>query len=136
MFCLIFPHFAGDVIYLPNDASIAITLKSREFEVFTVVPLRELSNGVKFAPIGLIKMFNSGGAIKDLNYKESNGTAKVIMKVRGCGLFGAYSSDRPKIVTVDSEKVEFRYVKACGLIIMELRIPEKELYEWNISIHF
>ncbi|KAF7816027.1 putative galactinol--sucrose galactosyltransferase 1 [Senna tora] len=130
---IIFSHVAGELIYLPKDASIPITLKSREYEVFTVVPLREMTNGVKFAPIGLTKMFNSGGAIKELYY-ESNGPANVAMKVRGCGLFGAYASNRPKIVTVDSEKVEFRYEEGSGLVTIELRKPDKELYQWNISI--
>jgi raffinose synthase len=50
--------------------------------------MKELPNGVKFAPIGLIKMFNSGGSIKEFSY-GSNGSANVSMKVRGCGLFGA-----------------------------------------------
>lgn len=121
------------MVYLPKDASIPVTLKSREYGVFTVVPVRELTNGVKFAPIGLIRMFNSGGAIKELDY-ESNGTANVAMKVRGCGLFGAYSSARPKMIKVDSDEVEFRYEEESGLVTIDLRVPEKELYQWNISI--
>ncbi|KAK4275250.1 hypothetical protein QN277_018366 [Acacia crassicarpa] len=132
---IIFSHVAGEVVYLPKDASMPVTLKSREYEVFTVVPVKELTNGVKFAAIGLIKMFNSGGAIKDLRYEESiDGTANVVMKVRGCGLFGAYSSSQPKKITVDSEEVEFRYEAESGLVTIELRVPEKELYQWNISI--
>lgn len=40
------------VVYLPKDAAMPLTLKSREYdEVFTVVPVKELSNGVEFAPI-------------------------------------------------------------------------------------
>jgi hypothetical protein len=30
---------------------------SREYEVFSVVPVRHLPNGPSFAPIGLIRMF-------------------------------------------------------------------------------
>jgi hypothetical protein len=60
--------FAGEVVYLPKDVSIPITMKSREYEVFTVVPMKELPNGVKFAPTGLIKMFNSGGSVKEFSY--------------------------------------------------------------------
>ncbi|XP_028771504.1 probable galactinol--sucrose galactosyltransferase 1 [Neltuma alba] len=130
---IIFSHVGGEVVYLPQDASMPVTLKSREYEVFTVVPVKELTNGVRFAPIGLIKMFNSGGAIKDLRYEEANGTANVVMKVRGCGLFGAYSSAQPKKITVDSEEVEFRYEAESGLVTIELRVPDKELYQWNIS---
>lgn len=129
--------FSGEITYLPKDASIPITLKTKEFEVFTVVPVIEV-NGLKCAPIGLMKMFNSGGAIKELNCVSNNNgtTTSVVMKVRGCGLFGAYSSAQPTTVTVDSEEVEFRYEEESGLVSIDLRVPEKELYQWNISINY
>ncbi|XLR29328.1 hypothetical protein S83_057228 [Arachis hypogaea] len=134
---IVFSHLGGEAIYLPNDASIPITMKSKEYEVFTIVPVKELENGVKFAPIGLIKMFNSGGAIKELSYgSNETSTNNVVMKVRGCGQFGAYSSTKPKLVTIDSEEVEFRYEEDSGLVSVDLRVPEKELYQWNISVGF
>lgn len=128
-------QLAGEVVYLPKDASIPVTLKTREYEVFTIVPVKELSNGVKFSPIGLIKMFNSGGAVKEFNW-GSNESTNVAMKVRGCGQFGAYSSAQPKLITVDSEEVEFKYEEESGLVTIDLRVPEKELYQWSISIDF
>ncbi|AET00866.1 putative alpha-galactosidase [Medicago truncatula] len=130
---VIFSHLRGEVVYLPKDVSIPITMKSREYELFTIVPVKELPNGVKFAPIGLIKMFNSGGAVKEFS-SGFNGVANVSMKVRGCGLFGAYSSAQPKLITVDSEEVEFSYEEESGLVTIDLSVPEKELYQWNISI--
>lgn len=108
-------------------------MQSREYEVFTVTPLKELSTGTTFAPIGLIKMFNSGGAIKELKY-ESQGSATVGMKVCGCGLFGAYSSSRPKRIIVNTEEVQVGYNEQCGLVTLTLRVPEEELYLWNITI--
>lgn len=125
-------QITGEVVYLPKNATLPITLKSREYEVYTVVPVKELSNGTRFAPIGLIKMFNSGGAIKALRY-ESERTATVNMKVRGCGEFGAYSSTRPKRIAVDSEEMQFGYEEKSGLVTLTLRVPEEELYLWNIS---
>ncbi|KAK4278229.1 hypothetical protein QN277_016101 [Acacia crassicarpa] len=137
---VVFSHVGGEVTYLPKDASIPITLKSKEFEVFTVVPVHEVNDGVKFAPIGLMKMFNSGGAIQELNCVSNNNGATTstsfVMKMRGCGLFGAYSSARPKTVMVDSEEVEFKYEEGSGLVTINLRVPEKELYQWNISINY
>ncbi|XP_057440949.1 probable galactinol--sucrose galactosyltransferase 1 [Lotus japonicus] len=130
---IVFSHVGGEVIYLPKDVSIPITLKSKEYQVFTVVPLKELADGIKFAPIGLIKMFNAGGAVKEFSL-GSNGSKNVTMKVCGCGQFGAYSSTRPKLVTVDSEEVEFKYEEDSGLVIIDLRVPEKELYQWSISV--
>lgn len=125
----------GELVYLPKDTSLPITLKSREYEVFTVVPVKEFSDGSKFAPVGLMEMFNSGGAIVSLTYQD-NGTNFVIkMKLRGSGLFGVYSSvRRPRNVTVDSEDVEYRYKPDSGLVTFTLGIPEKELYLWDVVI--
>ncbi|KAK3009637.1 LOW QUALITY PROTEIN: hypothetical protein RJ639_015176 [Escallonia herrerae] len=130
---IIYSHLGGDLVYLPDSTSLPITLKAREYEVFTVVPVKRLSTGAAFAPIGLIKMFNSGGAIKDLKY-EPERSATVDMKVRGCGIFGSYSSIRPNRVTVDTMDVEFRYGEQSGLITFSLEVPEKELYLWQITI--
>lgn len=126
---------AGEVVYLPNNTSMPITVKAREFEVFTVVPVKEMWNGVKFAPIGLIKMFNSGGAIKDLSYESGQSATSVSLKIRGCGPFGAYSSCRPKRITVDSEEADFEYEEAAGLVTLSLGVPEEELYLWSIGIY-
>lgn len=124
---------AGDLVYLAKNASLPITLKAREYEVFTVVPAKEMSNNIAFAPIGLTKMFNSGGAIKELNYEvEKPGTIQ--MKVRGCGTFGAYSSVRPKRIQVDAKEVEFEYEEASGFIKFALQIPAKEMYLWSVIV--
>lgn len=110
-----------------------MTLKPREYEVFTVVPVAKLLNGASFAPIGLIRMFNSSGAIKELRYESAeNATAE--LKVRGSGTIGAYSSVRPKRITVDSEEVEFNYDVSCGLVTFELGVPQQELYLWDVSV--
>ncbi|MBA0632485.1 hypothetical protein Godav_001215 [Gossypium davidsonii] len=127
---IIYSHLGGELTYLPNDATMPITLKARQYEVFTVVPVKIESNGCKFAPIGLIKMFNSGGAIKDFRYHHAN----IDMKIRGCGVFGAYSSTRPKRITVETEEVSFEYDDASGLVTLSLRVPEEELYVWSIAI--
>lgn len=118
----------------------SVTLKPREYEVFTVVPVAALplssAIGPKFAPIGLINMFNSGGAIKELKYDqyEKSTTITISFKVRGCGLFGAYSSIQPRRILVDSQEVEFEYQGESGLVTFALRVPEEELYLWNIVI--
>lgn len=129
---ILYSHLAGEVVYVPRNTSLPVTLKSREYEVFTVAPVKELRSGALFAPIGLIKMFNSGGAIKWLEYETLSGS--VSLKVRGCGVFGAYSSVRPQRVLVDSEHSEFGYEERSGLITFTLRVPEVELYQWNIVI--
>uniref|UniRef100_A0A5B7BDP3 galactinol--sucrose galactosyltransferase n=1 Tax=Davidia involucrata TaxID=16924 RepID=A0A5B7BDP3_DAVIN len=132
---ILYSHLGGELVYLPKNTSLPITLKAREYEVFTVVPVKGLSSGASFAPIGLIKMFNSGGAVKELKY-ESETSATVGMRVCGCGIFGAYSSVRPKRITVDAEEMEFGYEQGSGLITLALRVPKEELYHWDITIQF
>ncbi|XP_068643637.1 probable galactinol--sucrose galactosyltransferase 1 [Aristolochia californica] len=129
---VIYSHLGGELIYLARNASLPVTLKSREYEVLTVAPVKQLADGVSFAPIGLVKMFNSGGAVKELRYEASSMTVEI--KVRGSGLFGAYSSTRPKRTTVDSEEVEFTYDEGSGMVTLSLRVPEKELYLWTVTV--
>lgn len=129
---ILYSHLGGEVVYVPRNTSLPVTLKSREYEVFTVAPVKELSSGALFAPIGLIKMFNSGGAIKGLEYETLSGL--VHLKIRGCGVFGAYSSVRPQRVLIDSQESEFRYEEPSGLLTFTLRVPEEELYQWNVAI--
>ncbi|KAL5972343.1 flavodoxin-like fold protein [Asimina triloba] len=130
---VLYSHLGGEVFYLPKDVSLPVTLKSREYEVFTVVPVKQLSNGASFAPIGLIKMFNSGGAVKELRH-EAERSSMVKMKVRGCGVFGAYSSIRPKRITVDEEEAEFTFDERFGLVSLVLRVPNEELYVWTVRV--
>lgn len=122
------------MVYLPKNASLPVTLRSREYEVFTVVPVKHLPNGgAAFAPIGLVGMFNSGGALREVRY---DGNAGVELRVRGSGTVGAYSSTKPKSVAVGSTVVDFSYDDACGLITFELGIPEQALYLWTVSVEY
>ncbi|XP_037458692.1 probable galactinol--sucrose galactosyltransferase 1 isoform X1 [Triticum dicoccoides] len=130
---VVYSHVAGEVTVLPKDAALPVTLKPREYEVFTVVPLKRLPNGASFAPIGLIGMFNSGGAVTEVRH---GGDAGVEVKVRGAGTIGAYSSARPKRVAVDSEAVGFSYNDGSGLATFEVGVPERELYSWTVSIEY
>ncbi|OMP06969.1 Raffinose synthase [Corchorus olitorius] len=131
---ILYSHRAGEVAYLPTNASVSVTLKPREYEVYTVVPVKVALNGAKFAPIGLIKMFNSGGAIKELKYDDQGTSIRISMKVQGCGVFGAYSSTQPQRTLVDSQQAEFEYDGGSGLLTIGLPVPQSELYLWNIVI--
>ncbi|XP_013622507.1 PREDICTED: probable galactinol--sucrose galactosyltransferase 1 isoform X2 [Brassica oleracea var. oleracea] len=132
---VVYSHLRGELVYLPKDTSLPITLKSREYEVFTVVPVKEYSDGTKFAPVGLIEMFNSGGAIVSLRCDDDGTNCVVKMKLRGSGLVGVYSSvGRPRSVKVDSEDVEYRCDGESGLVTFTLGVPEKELYLWDVVI--
>ncbi|KAM0821957.1 hypothetical protein ACQ4PT_071830 [Festuca glaucescens] len=130
---VIYSHVAAEVTVLPKDAVLPVTLRPREYEVFTVVPLKRLPTGASFAPVGLIGMFNSGGGVTGMSDGDDGG---VEVKVRGAGTVGAYSSTRPKSVTVDSEVVDFSYDDGTGLVTFEVGVPERELYSWTVSVDY
>ncbi|PWZ53372.1 putative galactinol--sucrose galactosyltransferase 1 [Zea mays] len=129
---VVYSHVGGEVVYLPKNALLPVTLRSREYEVFTVVPLKHLPNGASFAAIGLLGMFNSGGAVRELRFGGED--ADVELRVRGSGTVGAYSSTKPTCVAVDSKAVGFSYDGTCGLISFELGIPDQEMYLWTVTV--
>lgn len=130
--CVIYSHKEEELVRLPRGAALPISLESRDYEVFTVVPVKELANGVTFAPVGLIKMFNSGGAINE--YVCDPTTTTVSLTVRGCGVFGFYCSVKPKTIVVDSTETGFGYQNESGLVTFTLRVPDKDMYLWDIRI--
>ena len=68
-----------------------------------------LSDEVQFAPIGLLDMYNSGGAVEAFDSAIDVSECFINIKARGCGRFGAYSSLSPKRCTVDRREKEFLY---------------------------
>ena len=105
---------------MPYNASLPISLKIREHEIFTVSPINHLAttDGVSFAPLGLVNMYNSGGAVEGLRYDGEK--MKVVMEVKGCGKFGAYSSVKPSRCVVESSEIAFEYDVSSGLVTFEL----------------
>lgn len=82
---------------------------------------QEYNENVQFAPIGLVDMYNSGGAIKALNYINNDSSqCTVKIKSRGCGRFGAYSRTTPKSCFIDGKREEFDYDAKNGFLIFKL----------------
>lgn len=61
-------------------------------------------------------------------------TVTISLKVRGCGRFGIYSSQRPLKCTVGSTETDFTYDSATGLMTTTLPVPEEEMYRWPVEI--
>ncbi|GFZ11983.1 chloroplast RNA-binding protein 31B [Actinidia rufa] len=59
-----------------------------------------------FAPIGLLEMYNSGGAVEALNCAVDVQGCSIKIKARGGGRFGAYSSAKPSCCKVDMKEVD------------------------------
>lgn len=135
-----------------------MTLKVLEFELFHFCPLKEITNNISFAPIGLLDMFNTGGALEQFEVHlasdkkpepfdgeasselttalsdHRSATATIAVEVRGCGRFGAYSSQRPLKCRVGSTESNFDYDSTTGLLTLTIPTPEQEMYRWPIEI--
>lgn len=122
---------------------------------------QEIAANISFAPIGLLNMFNSSGAVEqfkvditsssssDRNPQLFDGevafdtptalsenrspTATIRLSVRGCGVFGAYSSQRPLKCRVGNNQVEFTYAAHTGFLSLNLPVPEEEMHTWDVE---
>jgi len=130
---VVYASRAGELVRLPRGVTLPVTLKTLEYELFHVCPVRAVAPGVSFAPIGLLDMFNAGGAVEECTVK-SDGKAGVTLRVRGSGRFGAYCSRRPLKCFLDSGEVEFSYDADTGLVVVDVPVPEQEMYRWALEI--
>nr|XP_009769544.1 PREDICTED: probable galactinol--sucrose galactosyltransferase 6 [Nicotiana sylvestris] len=147
--CALYSNVRAELVVLPHNAAIPISLKVLEHETYTVTPIQVLAPGFSFAPLGLIDMYNAGGAIEGLKYEVKAGAelseletgyqgegnlvaedrienlsteavAVVSMEVKGCHRFGAYSSVKPRKCTVGRNMVDFAYDSDSGLLTLNL----------------
>ncbi|EPS71735.1 hypothetical protein M569_03022 [Genlisea aurea] len=132
----LYSHGSGEVIVLPRNAALPVSLRVLEHRVFTVTPVKLLgSSGARaFAPFGLIDMFNAGGAVDGVRYDDVDG--KVRMEVKGRGRLGVYSSVEPRRCVLGGVGVEFSYDSDSGLATMNLaEMPgEKGVHEVEIEL--
>lgn len=157
---VVYAHKSGELMRLPVGASLPVTLKVLDYELYHFCPLMEIATGVSFAPVGLLDMFNSTGALEQFNIHKdldklpelpegvvSSDTpillgenkslaATVVLEVRGCGLFGAYSSQPPLTCTVDLEETSFNYNSEIGLLTLTIPVTQVEMYRWLVEIQF
>ena len=93
------------VLSKPSD-NIEISLEPFNFELVMVSPVTVLSGkSVQFAPIGLVNMLNTGGAIQSLEYGERS----VEIGVRGSGEMKVFASEKPRACRINGRDVEFKY---------------------------
>nr|Q8VWN6.1 RecName: Full=Galactinol--sucrose galactosyltransferase; AltName: Full=Raffinose synthase [Pisum sativum]CAD20127.2 raffinose synthase [Pisum sativum] len=85
-----------------------VSLEPFSFELMTVSPLKVFSKRlIQFAPIGLVNMLNSGGAVQSLEFDDSASLVKI--GVRGCGELSVFASEKPVCCKIDGVSVEFDY---------------------------
>lgn len=102
-------------------------------------------------------MFNSSGAIESMDIDpvtdkkhelfdgevssaspalidNRSPTALISLSVRGCGRFGAYSSQRPLKCAVGSTETDFTYDAEVGLVTLNLQVTSEEMFRWHVEI--
>ncbi|KAL2338410.1 hypothetical protein Fmac_012856 [Flemingia macrophylla] len=121
--CALYSHRSATLVILPHNAALPVSLKVLEHELFAVAPVKVFGSGCRFAPIGLVNMFNAGGAIEGLVYEVEEGLVRLEMK--GCGLFGAYSSLSPSRCFLGNNELPFHYQADSGFLTFNIdRLPD------------
>lgn len=135
---------------MPKNGSLEVSLATLKCEIYTISPVRvsksidssvssEFSvsflnskprpcawqvfgEDIHFAPIGLLDMYNSGGAVEAVNCRITDSSeCRIKIKGRGSGRFGAYSSTKPKYCMVENKEEDFTYSAVDGLLAIKLQ---------------
>ncbi|GKV32595.1 hypothetical protein SLEP1_g41189 [Rubroshorea leprosula] len=135
---IVYAHRSGEVIRLPKDASVPVTLKVLEYELFHFCPLKLCcgASGSALASDKKPEHFD-GEVSSELTTTLSDNrspTATIALKVRGCGRFGAYSSQRPLKCRVGNVETYFNYDSTTGLLTLTLPVPQEDMYRWPVEI--
>ncbi|XVE56685.1 hypothetical protein DITRI_Ditri04bG0030500 [Diplodiscus trichospermus] len=121
--CAVYACFSGSLKTMLRDANtkFEVALEHMKCEVFTVSPIRVFGENTGFAPIGLLDMFNSGGALEAINDENNPSECKIKVRMRGCGRFGADSNRKPKSCAVNQKEENFIYNSKDGLVTLNLQ---------------
>lgn len=91
----------------PSD-TVAISLEPFNFELITVSPVKYLAKkSIQFAPLGLVNMLNTGGAVQSLVLEENEKCVKI--GVKGRGELRVFASERPVACKLNGENATFGY---------------------------
>ncbi|GAB4822550.1 hypothetical protein N2152v2_009596 [Parachlorella kessleri] len=88
-------------------------------DLVTLAPITQLGE-VEVAPVGLVNMFNAGGAVREFAVKESGTGYLGRLKIHGCGRFLLWASQPPKDVTVEGTAVPVEYDPASQSAVFEV----------------
>ncbi|KAK6920660.1 Glycosyl hydrolases 36 [Dillenia turbinata] len=104
----IYMYKAKKLKLLKSSETIEITLDPFDFELLTVSPIAVLPKKlVQIAPIGLVNMLNSGGAIQSLDFDDDENVVRI--GVKGSGEMKVFASEKPLACRIDGKNVDFSY---------------------------
>lgn len=110
---LVYTMQSEEILFMNSKSDpIQIALEPSSFDLFSFVPVTDLgSSGVRFAPLGLINMFNCVGTVQEM---EVTGANSVRVDLKGEGRFMAYSSSSPEKCYLDDKEAEFLWEEETG----------------------
>ncbi|EEF32763.1 hydrolase, hydrolyzing O-glycosyl compounds, putative [Ricinus communis] len=143
---VVYAHRSADVIRLPKGASLPVTLKVLEYELFHFCPIKEIISNISFAPIGLLDMFNSSGAVDQVEIRTaSDGKPELFDGEVSSELTTSLSENRSPTATIEMRRplkclvggaeTDFNYDSDSGLLTLTLPVPEEDMYRWPVEIH-
>uniref|UniRef100_A0A0E0H281 galactinol--sucrose galactosyltransferase n=1 Tax=Oryza nivara TaxID=4536 RepID=A0A0E0H281_ORYNI len=94
---------------LQKHQTMEVSLSTMTCEIYTIALIKVFGGFVQFAPLGLVNMYNSGGALENVTSTGDCSEITIQIQCRGPGRFGAYSATRPEICSVDEHEVEFKH---------------------------
>lgn len=101
-------HQAKKLVLSKPSQSVEISLEPFNFELITVSPVTVLAGTTaQFAPIGLVNMLNTGGAIQSLAFNEEGRSVQI--GVKGTGEMRVFASQKPRACKIDDKVVPFEY---------------------------
>jgi raffinose synthase len=112
----VYAHSSQELRMLEHEENWQISLEPLSFEIFTIVPIED---GV--APIGLMDMFNSAGAVLAKGWDDSG---RYVVSLRGSGRFLAWCESKPMAVEANGASIPFAYNRATHCLEVAL-LPEK-----------
>ncbi|XP_038708265.1 probable galactinol--sucrose galactosyltransferase 2 [Tripterygium wilfordii] len=119
--CAVYAFNSGSLSKLPKQGKFEVSLATLQCEIYAVSPMRVFGENILFAPIGLLDMYNSGGAVEAMDSTVDESRCIITINGRGCGRFGAYSSTKPKSCMVGKKEESFTYSVKDGLLTIELQ---------------
>lgn len=94
---------------LQKHQTMEVSLSTMTCKIYTIALIKVFGGFVQFAPLGLVNMYNSGGALENVTSTGDCSEITIQIQCRGPGRFGAYSATRPEICSVDEHEVEFKH---------------------------
>ncbi|KAK4386774.1 putative galactinol--sucrose galactosyltransferase 2 [Sesamum angolense] len=88
---------------------------------------------IQFAPIGLINMYNSGGAVHAVEAIDDSLFPGIRIQGRGEGVFGAYSSSEPKHCSVNTTEAQFHFNSEHHFLTVDIPTGTNS---WEIAAHY